>query len=467
MRNLFLFIIIFFATGALGDDYYPAANVEYVKSALSEICPLTNSAPDAQGANMEYLLKTIDLCNAKLGTSTSYGTSAAATQQWANINAVNAAVDMLMSEQVVFCPAQHYKKDNVCVSCINECVIGEPYPCTPPPIYVNPGDANTTSYVTDSGTMVATLPDCINEDGNEDAAPICSTECTGGTLNPCQDGYSLNADGVCEEEESCVSADTKIYTDMNGNYKLAKDIARGDMVLSYNTATRQFVQNPVLVISKVKAKLFHRLHFSNGGFLDVNTTHPLYSLEHNRFMNVGYVTRTYAEDFPNVMDRNISFANAIGKEFLYLDLKDGKFKAATLTSVERKQRNMDSFTFTVFESENHFANEFPSVEYVFQNPYEYYLQDGLLYEDEQKYQALLAESGGLADTNELYLSFITKLGLTPETVPPELSQFINSYMHTIRAQNLKAAAHLMGCDVEHFIDIFVKIFLNIIDLSEN
>jgi hypothetical protein len=69
------------------DDFYPAANLGYVRGVFADYgCIMTNAAPDLTGANMEYVLKTVDMCN---DGTTEYGAGAYATAAWAN----NAAVD--------------------------------------------------------------------------------------------------------------------------------------------------------------------------------------------------------------------------------------------------------------------------------------------------------------------------------------------------------------------------------------
>ena len=75
--------------------YSPAATVKYVSDmALRSMCVLVNNSPDQDGVNMSYLLQTIDLCNA--GT-TSYGTGKYATNEWANTEAVDAAMQTLLN----------------------------------------------------------------------------------------------------------------------------------------------------------------------------------------------------------------------------------------------------------------------------------------------------------------------------------------------------------------------------------
>ncbi|MDR1360907.1 MAG: hypothetical protein LBJ18_01185 [Rickettsiales bacterium] len=89
-----LFLFAFFSRGACADDLYPAASVRSVQiAAMQKCCLLNNTASGNDGANMQYLLKTIDICN---NGTTNYGTMAQATTDWANTNAVDRAFDSLL-----------------------------------------------------------------------------------------------------------------------------------------------------------------------------------------------------------------------------------------------------------------------------------------------------------------------------------------------------------------------------------
>lgn len=97
MKKLFAFLfVVFISVGATqAVDFFPAANVGYVKMAMiTRGCFLDNNAPSGQGVNMEYLLKTVDICN---GNLTFYGASAQATKQWANTQAVNWSAENLVA----------------------------------------------------------------------------------------------------------------------------------------------------------------------------------------------------------------------------------------------------------------------------------------------------------------------------------------------------------------------------------
>lgn len=73
---------------------YPAASLMDVKKAAwTKCCRIKNNAPDNFGANMEYLLKTIDMCN---GGMTNYGSTPQATNAWANTHVVDTAFQSLL-----------------------------------------------------------------------------------------------------------------------------------------------------------------------------------------------------------------------------------------------------------------------------------------------------------------------------------------------------------------------------------
>jgi hypothetical protein len=92
-------LILFFAplaiiAGKCFADLYPAASVRNVQiGAMQKCCFLANNASNSSGANMRYLLKTIDICNKG---RTNYGAGAHATDSWANTNAVSSVFGILL-----------------------------------------------------------------------------------------------------------------------------------------------------------------------------------------------------------------------------------------------------------------------------------------------------------------------------------------------------------------------------------
>ncbi|MDR2413187.1 MAG: hypothetical protein LBD50_03170 [Rickettsiales bacterium] len=96
MRLFPLFLLGFFNTAIAATGFYPAANADYIKQAVKfkAGCFITNTAAGETAANMEYLLKTIDLCN---NGTTQYGQSQYATNDMANTNAVDWCSENLIS----------------------------------------------------------------------------------------------------------------------------------------------------------------------------------------------------------------------------------------------------------------------------------------------------------------------------------------------------------------------------------
>jgi hypothetical protein len=89
----FLFVIFLSALPAIGADFAPAANTDYLIAMFDRHgCPMDNEAPGA-GVNIEHLLKTVDICNAKL---TSYSTSPQATKVWANTAVIDWCAENLL-----------------------------------------------------------------------------------------------------------------------------------------------------------------------------------------------------------------------------------------------------------------------------------------------------------------------------------------------------------------------------------
>ena len=73
---------------------YPMANVKYVSDMAARYgCALVNNANPKTAVNMEYLLKTVDICNAG---GTSYGDGQYATKQAANTYAVDYCIANLV-----------------------------------------------------------------------------------------------------------------------------------------------------------------------------------------------------------------------------------------------------------------------------------------------------------------------------------------------------------------------------------
>lgn len=82
--------------GAYAVDFYPGATVAYVSGvAARHGCNLKNNAADNIAVNMEYLLKTVDVCNS--GRS-NYGAGEYATQLGANTMAVDTVFATLLAQ---------------------------------------------------------------------------------------------------------------------------------------------------------------------------------------------------------------------------------------------------------------------------------------------------------------------------------------------------------------------------------
>ncbi|MDR0803873.1 MAG: hypothetical protein LBO08_02165 [Rickettsiales bacterium] len=93
-----LVICAFHLAPVFADDFYPAASVRAVQiAAMQKCCLVNNAAPQSSGANMEFLLKTVDICN---GNATNYGAGARATTSWANTAAVDGAFGTLSQSQL-------------------------------------------------------------------------------------------------------------------------------------------------------------------------------------------------------------------------------------------------------------------------------------------------------------------------------------------------------------------------------
>lgn len=94
MKNLvFLCLMSGFVCAAYA-EVYPAASVGYVRDAFAAtgLCSLTNSVSDSVAANMEYLMRAVDICNRGI---TQYGKSKYVSHQMANTAAVNYMTDLL------------------------------------------------------------------------------------------------------------------------------------------------------------------------------------------------------------------------------------------------------------------------------------------------------------------------------------------------------------------------------------
>ncbi|MCL2538554.1 MAG: hypothetical protein FWE52_03750 [Alphaproteobacteria bacterium] len=76
----------------------PAANIEFVRRYFALAgCLISNNAHGGTAANMEYVLKTVDICNERVGIApTSYGDGAFATNDWANNIAVRDAARLIV-----------------------------------------------------------------------------------------------------------------------------------------------------------------------------------------------------------------------------------------------------------------------------------------------------------------------------------------------------------------------------------
>lgn len=106
-----MFIIPF--ASAVSQEF-PAATIGYVADALSgagqNCCSLTNSTPPGTAANMEYLLKTVDMCNTRNGYPSNYGQSQYSNNLGANTAAVDAAAADLLEHAYIW--VTYTKRDN-------------------------------------------------------------------------------------------------------------------------------------------------------------------------------------------------------------------------------------------------------------------------------------------------------------------------------------------------------------------
>ncbi len=140
----FLLSLFLFISTAYADDLYPAANAGYVKKAFLESdCLLMNTTPDGTAVNMEYLLKTVDICNNGV---TSYGSTESATTQWANTNAVDWCAENLIIEDkhIMFTGAEYI---NTGIDTAGELKVEFDFKTTGfPSAYPNPWGGRTTGY---------------------------------------------------------------------------------------------------------------------------------------------------------------------------------------------------------------------------------------------------------------------------------------------------------------------------------
>ncbi|MDR0726815.1 MAG: hypothetical protein LBF37_02005 [Rickettsiales bacterium] len=80
-------------------DLHPGVTVGHVRDVFAlHGCNLTNSSPENYAANMEYLLKIVDICNRG---ATGYGATEYATLQGANTYAVDWCADNLLKDLYV------------------------------------------------------------------------------------------------------------------------------------------------------------------------------------------------------------------------------------------------------------------------------------------------------------------------------------------------------------------------------
>ena len=101
MKRILIFLFACVCTiAAWAVEYGPAANLEYIHSAISDKYDITipyNPAADISAvANMKYLLTTIDVANQMQGNKTNYGTSEFATEYATNTITVDTAIDTLI-----------------------------------------------------------------------------------------------------------------------------------------------------------------------------------------------------------------------------------------------------------------------------------------------------------------------------------------------------------------------------------
>lgn len=124
-----------------------------------------------------------------------------------------------------------------------------------------------------------------------------------------------------------------LITMADGSYKFAKDLAKGDVLLTYNHMSGKFEGQKILanVIYKNTLQNVITLTFSNGNKLEVATGHGLFNVNRNRYEIY------YGEEF----------IEHIGEQYIAINsdnFKYSKFEVVTLIDVKIEKKVIDKFS---------------------------------------------------------------------------------------------------------------------------
>lgn len=135
-----------------------------------------------------------------------------------------------------------------------------------------------------------------------------------------------------QEAGMCLMSDSKILM-ADGSYKLARDLCKGDILLTYNHLLGKFEGQKILanIIYKNTLQDVITLTFSNGNILKVATGHGLFNINRNRY-EIYYGSE---------------FLRHIGEKYISVKMNEFNnfnFEIVTLTNVKIEKKVIDKYS---------------------------------------------------------------------------------------------------------------------------
>ena len=158
---------------------------------------------------------------------------------------------------------------------------------------------------------------------------------------------SITASWVFETISSCVTADTKISTGFNGEYKLAIDIKVGDYVLGMDMKTGKLILSQVTNTFIKQNNKIYTVTFDDGSQIKLTGNHPMLTTR-------GWVCTNYDEFVynPHIMGNDTVETTSLKVG----DKVKSQYSYKTVVSIKCSLNTESVYDFTVTELGNFFAD---------------------------------------------------------------------------------------------------------------
>ena len=170
---------------------------------------------------------------------------------------------------------------------------------------------------------------------------------TSGEIQVVED-MNITAVWKSETISSCVTADTKISTGFNGEYKLAIDIRVGDYILGMDMKTGKLILSQVTNTFIKQNDKIYTVTFDDGSQIKLTGNHPMLTMR-------GWVCTNYDEFVynPHIMGNDTVETTSLKVG----DKVKSQYSYKTVASIKCSQNTESVYDFTVTELGNFFADD--------------------------------------------------------------------------------------------------------------